>query len=110
MNKTSKVDDRLFHALSDPTRRALFERLCRDGELTVGALTARARVSQPAVSKHLGILKRAGLVRGRAAGRTAHYSVRPDGLTPLIDWAGRMTIFWERRFDKLEDLLKRMDQ
>lgn len=106
----SPATDRLFHALSDPTRRALFERLCRDGELTVGALTARARVSQPAVSKHLGVLKRAGLVRGRVAGRTSHYSVRPGALVPLSDWTGRMTDFWERRFDRLEDLLKRMDQ
>ena len=110
MNKMSPATDRLFHALSDPTRRALFERLCRDGELTVGALTARARVSQPAVSKHLGVLKRAGLVRFRQEGRAAHYSARPGALGPLIDWGGRMTAFWERHFDRLEDLLKRMDQ
>lgn len=102
--------DLLFRTLADPTRRALFERLCRDGEQTVGALTARARVSQPAVSKHLAALKRAGLVRGRHEGRQTHYSARARGLGPLLDWAGRMTRFWEERFDDLEDLLKRMDQ
>jgi DNA-binding transcriptional ArsR family regulator len=64
----------LFKALADPTRRAVFERLCREGEQTVGALTARAGVSQPAVSKHLGVLKQAGLVRDRHEGRQTHYS------------------------------------
>ncbi|TIW80420.1 MAG: helix-turn-helix transcriptional regulator, partial [Mesorhizobium sp.] len=49
--------DMLFRTLADPTRRAIFERLCRQGEQTVGALTAQAGVSQPAVSKHLGVLK-----------------------------------------------------
>ncbi|HSV00554.1 MAG TPA: helix-turn-helix domain-containing protein, partial [Roseiarcus sp.] len=49
--------DRLFRTLADPTRRALFERLCSEGEQTVGALTAQAGISQPAVSKHLGRLK-----------------------------------------------------
>jgi DNA-binding transcriptional ArsR family regulator len=65
--------DALFRSLSDPTRRAIFERLCREGEQTVGALTARAGVSQPAVSKHLGVLKQAGLVRDRHEGRQTHY-------------------------------------
>jgi DNA-binding transcriptional ArsR family regulator len=100
----------LFRTLADPTRRALFERLCRDGEKTVAALTARAGVSQPAVSKHLGVLKKAGLVRDRQEGRQTHYSAQPAALTPLIDWTSRMTGFWQNRFDKLEDLLKRMDQ
>jgi DNA-binding transcriptional ArsR family regulator len=102
--------DVLFRALADPTRRAIFERLCREGENSVGALTARAGISQPAVSKHLGILKRAGLVRDRHEGRQTHYSARPGALTPLIDWTSRMAGFWESRFDHLEDLLKRMDQ
>lgn len=104
------LPDRLFKTLADPTRRAIFERLCRDGEQTVGALTARARVSQPAVSKHLGVLKQAGLVQGRLAGRQTHYSVPRGALAPLADWTREMAGFWESRFDGLEDLLKRMDQ
>ena len=100
----------LFRALGDPTRRAIFERLCRDGEQTVVALTAGAGVSQPAVSKHLGVLKRAGLVQGRPEGRQTHYSAQLKALAPLIDWTSQMTGFWESRFDDLEDLLKRMDQ
>jgi DNA-binding transcriptional ArsR family regulator len=100
----------LFRTLGDPTRRALFERLCREGEQTVVALTARAGVSQPAVSKHLGVLKAAGLVLGRQAGRETHYSAQPRALAPLNDWTREMEAFWERKFDGLEDLLKRMDQ
>lgn len=102
--------DALFRTLADPTRRALFERLCREGEQTVGALTAQAGVSQPAVSKHLGVLKQAGLVRDRQEGRQTHYSALPGALSPLIDWTSQMAGFWEARFDALEDLLRRMDQ
>jgi DNA-binding transcriptional ArsR family regulator len=102
--------DILFRTLADPTRRAIFERLCREGEQTVGALTARAGISQPAVSKHLGILKEAGLVRDRHEGRQTLYSAKLGALAPLIEWTSHMTGFWESRFDQLEDLLKRMDQ
>jgi DNA-binding transcriptional ArsR family regulator len=100
----------LFKVLADPTRRAIFERLCRDGEQTVGAITARAGVSQPAVSKHLGALKQAGLVIDRHEGRQTHYSAKRGALAPLNDWTGKMDGFWQSRFDDLEDLLKRMDQ
>lgn len=102
--------DVLFRTLADPTRRAIFERLCRDGEQTVGALTAQAGVSQPAVSKHLGILKQAGLVLDRQDGRHTHYTAQLDALAPLADWTRQMTDFWQGRFNQLEDLLKRMDQ
>ncbi|MGI8932320.1 MAG: ArsR/SmtB family transcription factor [Sphingomicrobium sp.] len=100
----------LFRTLADPTRRAIFERLCREGDKTVGALTARAGVSQPAVSKHLGVLKRAGLVRARHEGRHTHYGAALGALAPLVDWTSQMAGFWDHRFDDLEDLLKRMDQ
>jgi DNA-binding transcriptional ArsR family regulator len=102
--------DTLFRTLADPTRRAIFERLCREGETTVGALTARAGISQPAVSKHLKVLKQAGLVHDRHEGRQTHYSAQAGALAPLIDWTSQMTGFWQNRFDHLEDLLKRMDQ
>src|SRR5512144_2993748 len=100
----------LVRTLADPTRRAIFERLCREGEQTVGALTATSGVSQPAVSKHLGALKQAGLVRDRHEGRQTHYSAQLGALAPLIDWTSEMAGFWQSRFDHLEDLLKRMDQ
>jgi DNA-binding transcriptional ArsR family regulator len=102
--------DILFRTLADPTRRAIFERLCRQGEQTVGALTMQSGVSQPAVSKHLGVLKQAGLVRDRHEGRQTHYSAQLAALAPLMDWTRHMAGFWEARFDDLEDLLRRMDQ
>lgn len=107
---SSDPSDILFRTLADPTRRAIFEQLCRDGEQTVGAITARAGVSQPAVSKHLGVLKQAGLVAHRHEGRQTHYSARAGALAPLLDWTREMAGFWAQRFDDLDDLLKRMDQ
>ena len=101
--------DNLFKALADPTRRTLFERLIRDGVQTVHALTEGAGVSQPMVSKHLSALKRARLVRNRRKGRETHYQARPEALAPLVDWIGHYGAFWNDRFDRLEDLLKRMD-
>ncbi len=100
----------VFKSLADPTRRALFERLCRDGELTVHALTEPSGVSQPAISKHLNGLKRSGLVSGRRDGRETYYRAEPQALAPLIDWLGYHAAFWHGRFDRLEDLLNRMDQ
>ena len=102
--------DNLFKTLADPTLRAIFERLARGGEQTVWMLTERAGVSQPAVSKHLGVLKLAGLVRERRDGRETHYSARPQALAPLVNWIGLHAALWRERFDRLEDLLKRMDQ
>lgn len=101
--------DAIFKSLADPTRRAIFERLSRDGEQTVRMLTDDSGVSQPAVSKHLGVLKRAGLVRARHSGRQTHYSAKPRALAPLLDWMSHYRLFWHDRFDRLEALLKRMD-
>jgi DNA-binding transcriptional ArsR family regulator len=105
-----QAHDILFRTLADPTRRAIFERLCRDGEQTVGALTAQAGISQPAVSKHLGVLKQAGLVRDRHEGRQTHYCAQLGALAPLTEWTNQMARFWEGRFDDLDNLLRRMDQ
>ncbi len=101
--------DDLFKALGDPTRRAIFERLVSEGEQTVRALTDHAGISQPAVSKHLGVLKAAGLVRDRPEGRQTHYSAEPKGLAPLVDWVKHYGAFWRDRFDRLEKLLEEMD-
>jgi DNA-binding transcriptional ArsR family regulator len=106
----NRASDALFKTLADPTRRAIFERLARDGEQTVWMLTSDAGVSQPAVSKHLGVLRLAGLVRDRREGRETHYTAEPKGLTPLIDWMSLYGAFWRDRFDRLETLLDRMDQ
>ena len=101
--------DAVFKSLADPTRRALFERLSRDGEQTVRMLTDSAGVSQPAVSKHLRVLKQAGLVRARHEGRQTHYIAQPRAMAPLVDWMSHYSSFWHDRFGRLEDLLKRME-
>jgi DNA-binding transcriptional ArsR family regulator len=103
------VQTEVFRSLADPTRRRLFERLAREGELTVSELTAGAKVSQPAVSQHLAALKLAGLVSDRKEGRTAVYSVKPSGLKPLINWVEHYTEFWSEKFDNLEAFLDAMD-
>ena len=99
----------LFRALADPTRRAIYEQLTRQGEQTVHALTRHAGVSQPAVSKHLVVLKRARLVRHRRQGRETHYRAQPDALGPMADWLRQYSAFWRDRFDRLESLLDRME-
>lgn len=100
----------IFKALADPTRRTIFEWIARDGEQTVHSLTARAGVSQPAVSKHLAVLKLARLVRHRREGRETHYSAQPRALVPLIDWMSHYGVFWRDHFDRLETLLNKMEK
>jgi DNA-binding transcriptional ArsR family regulator len=104
------IANHVFKALADPTRRAIFEGLRRDGEQTVHALTRRAGISQPAVSKHLTVLSRAKLVRHRHEGRETHYRAQPDALAPMVDWLNLYGAFWRERFDHLENLLERMDK
>jgi len=106
----STAANSLFRALADPTRRAIFERLTRDGEQTVHALTEVAGVSQPMVSKHLSALKRARLVHNRRQGRETHYSARPEALAPLVDWISHYSAFWRSKLDELGDVLERMDK
>jgi DNA-binding transcriptional ArsR family regulator len=101
--------DSIMRALADPTRRALFERIARADEITVGELTRGSGVTQGAISQHLAALKRAGLVAGRAAGRNVHYRVDPKGLAPLVEWIDHYAIFWRDRFADLRTLLKEID-
>ena len=100
----------VFRALADPTRRAIFEELSRQGEQTVHALTRYAGVSQPAVSKHLTVLKRAKLVRHRREGRETHYRAQANALKPMVDWLQYYGVFWRDKFDRLEEVLERMDK
>ena len=103
------VQDKVFQALADPSRRAIFEAIMR-GETAVKDLTARFDISQPAVSQHLATLKDAGLVNGRRDGRCVYYRVEPRGMKPLIDWIAYYCAFWTERVDRLEALLEEMDE
>ncbi len=104
------VADEVFKALADPTRRAIFERLVSGGEQTVHALTDRARVSQPAVSKHLSVLKSAKLVRDRREGRETHYRALPESLAPMIDWIVLYERFWDDRLSRLQKMLSKRNE
>jgi len=96
----------VMKTLADPTRRAVFERIAREGEVAATGLVRGSRVSQPAVSQHLRALREAGLVTERRDGRQINYRIAPNGLAPLIDWLGHYQAFWHERFANLEKLLK----
>ena len=98
--------DAVMRALADPTRRAVFERIARSGEITVVDLTRGSGVTQGAISQHLKSLKQAGLVAERPQGRNVHYRARPAGLAPLVDWLREHERFWTDRLDVLEQLLR----
>lgn len=102
------AESHIFQALADPTRRAVFERLCRR-EMSVAEITAGFPVSQPAISQHLAALRRAGLVRERREGRWAYYHSDPRGLQPLAAWMDRYRRFWPERLQKLQRVLKEVE-
>lgn len=108
MQSARVAEDRVFQALADPSRRAIFESLTR-GEAAVKDLTARFDISQPAISQHLSALKNAGLVRGRRDGRCVYYRVEPKGLKPLVDWIAHYRTFWTEHLGRLEQLLEDLD-
>lgn len=98
---------RTFAALSDPVRFAIVDRLLREGELSAGELGKDFDISPPAVSQHLGVLRAAGIVRRRARAQQRLYSVEPQGLSDMVDWANTARQFWESGMDRLERALKR---
>ena len=108
MSLAPALESKIFQALADPSRRAIFEALAR-GEAAVKDLTARFAISQPAVSQHLAALKDAGLVVGRRDGRHVYYRVAPHGLQPLLDWVAHYRAFWTEHVDRLERLLHTME-
>lgn len=103
------VEGEIFRALSDPTRRAVYQRLA-EREMTVSELTAGFAVSQPAISQHLAVLRGAGLVADRREGRRVFYRTDPDGLAPLAEWIDRYRRFWPERVERLRAVLKEMDE
>ncbi|MEM1083555.1 MAG: metalloregulator ArsR/SmtB family transcription factor [Verrucomicrobiota bacterium] len=90
----------MFHALADPTRRHLLEVLGQE-EQTVGQLAEPLSISLPAVSKHLVVLERAGLLDRRREGRSHHLKFNPDALGSASEWLENQRHFWEGSFDKL---------
>ena len=101
--------DAVMRTLADPTRRAVFERIIRSGEVSVAELTQGSGVTQSAISQHLRSLKQAGLVAGRSEGRNVYYRPEKKGLAPLVDWMSHYGVFWRERFVQLRTLLKEID-
>lgn len=100
MGMDEQMENEVFRALADPTRRALVAMLSEDAQ-PVSALTARFDMSQPAVSQHLKVLKDAGLVSQRRDGRKQIYALDPEPLRQAVDWLERHINFWTTRFDNL---------
>ncbi|WP_163541227.1 ArsR/SmtB family transcription factor [Occultella kanbiaonis] len=96
--------DRVFHALSDPTRRALIERLVR-GPASVTELARPFEMALPSLLQHLGVLERAGLVTSTKVGRVRTVQLAVEALSPGADWIGRQRLPAERRLDRLGDFL-----
>jgi DNA-binding transcriptional ArsR family regulator len=97
--------DRLFHALADPARRAMVERLTR-GPAPVSELARPLPMSLPAAMQHLGVLEAAGLVRSEKIGRTRICAIDAQTLNQAEQWINARRIEWEHRLDRLGDYLK----
>ena len=95
----------LFAALSDPSRLAIVERLISEGEKTAGELAEPFSVSAPAISRHLGVLEKAGLIERRVDRQWRRFRVRPDAIEAIDDWVRRQRRFWDKSFDRLERLI-----
>lgn len=105
-NQTAPLD-RVFHALSDPTRRAVIERLAR-GPAAVSELARPFGMALPSFTQHLGVLEGSGLVRSKKAGRVRTYELRPKKLEAVEGWFVKQRAHWEQRLDQLDDYLEEM--
>ena len=94
--------DGLFAALADPTRRAIIERLLVAGELSVGDVAAPFAISMQAISRHLQVLERAGLIERRGERQWRYVRVRTGALAPVEIWLSRQRRYWSSALDRLE--------
>jgi DNA-binding transcriptional ArsR family regulator len=103
------LENDIFRALADPTRRAIFEKLASGG-MNASALREGMDISQPAVSQHLSVLRNARLIREERQGRFVNYEVDPQGVALIAGWLTKYRAYWPARIDALKALLKDMDQ
>ncbi|MEM8650475.1 MAG: metalloregulator ArsR/SmtB family transcription factor [Pseudomonadota bacterium] len=94
-----------FAALGDSTRFAIVERLLSEGELPAGDLHAQGDISPPAISRHLKVLREAGIIHQRIDKQRRMYSVRPQAVQAISEWALNYREFWENSLDRLENIL-----
>jgi DNA-binding transcriptional ArsR family regulator len=109
MPSSKATIDRVFHALGDPTRRAIVEKLS-EGPLSVSRLAGPLDITVTAVMQHLQVLEESGLVHTEKVGRVRTCRVEPAGLSVLEQWISNRRSMWERRLDRLRDLLAEPDQ
>lgn len=107
-NVLTMIENALFKALADPTRRHIFEKLAEGGQ-HASALREGVAISQSAMSQHLAVLRDAGLVSEQRQGRFVYYEVDPRGLAHIGNWLQRYRAYWPARMGALQDLLKEMD-
>ncbi len=105
MSAASVPLDRVFGALADPIRRAIVERLLAKGELAVGDIAAPFAVSMPAISRHLAVLQRAGLIERRADRQRRLIRARPEALEAAESWITHQRAHWNAALDRLEAVL-----
>src|SRR5215470_3586392 len=98
-----QLDD-IFAALADPTRRAIIDRLLARGELSVGEVAAPFDISTPAITRHLQVLERAGLIERRVEKQWRYVRVRANALAPMESWLSRQRQHWSAALDRMEAL------
>ena len=101
--------DAVFAALADPTRRAILSRLA-DGDASVNEIAAPFDISQPAVSKHLKVLERAGLIERDIDQQRRPARLKAETMAAAVDWLTEFEVFWKTSFDQLDDVLVRLKQ
>lgn len=99
--------DAVFAALADPTRRAILSRLA-NGQASVNEIAAPFDISQPAVSRHLKVLERAGLIERDIDEQRRPARLRAENLAPAVSWLAEFQAFWQTSFDQLDDILSQM--
>jgi len=108
MLSQSPAVDRVFHALGDPTRRAILEKLS-EGPISVSTLAGPMEITLAAVVQHIQVLEKSGLVHTEKAGRVRTCRMEPQGLGIIERWIGDRRSLWERRLDRLGDILAEED-
>jgi DNA-binding transcriptional ArsR family regulator len=105
MTNNSAALDNIFHALSDPTRRAIVQRLCR-GPTPVSELAKPLSMALPTVLQHLQVLEASRLIRSQKAGRVRTCYLEPIAFSTIEQWIGRQRLIWEQRLDRMEAYIK----
>ena len=103
------IETDIFKALGDPTRFQIFEKLTA-GAMNATALREGMKISQPAMSQHLAVLRNAHLIRQEKQGRFTRYEVNPDGLVAVAEWLAKYRTYWPQRIEALKELLKDIDE